>query len=111
MKRLDEVMAGVSPLPWVVGGPWPEVTVCAFTGHSDPDVGCDGREPLAKDFIEPDAGFVVRAANTFPALIRFVEAQECRCEVINETRQPSPSVFPQEPWKCPRCALLEKVLR
>lgn len=82
MKTLDEVMAGVTPLPWK------ELTV-----HTVLD--------------QPGRSYSIRAANTFPALVRFVEAQECECD--DWANQAFSNT--DKPVKCPRCALLEEVLR
>lgn len=81
MKTLDEVMAGVTPLPWK------ELTV-----HTVLD--------------QPGRSYSIRAANAFPALVRFVEDSPCRCEWGLRADE---SEYIVE--KCPRCALLEEVLR
>lgn len=54
--------------------------------------------------------FIIRAANAFPALVKFVEGSPCQC-VLPGTIYWRNEFDENNPPKCPRCALLEKVLR
>jgi len=85
MKTLEEALAGVTPLPWLYDDqPFPQ--------------------PVSDETSIKNGVFAIRAANAFPALVRFVESQPCRCNFDYTSGQIGD-------WnKCPRCAVLEKAL-
>lgn len=85
MKTLEELMAGVTPLPW----PIEDACRCnSWFGDTT-----ETRAQRIRNRI-----LSVRAANAFPKLVEFVLEQPCMCLVWNA-------------GQCNRCALLEEVLK
>lgn len=68
---IEEVMRGVTPLPWRAEGD--ELLVQSDTIVAD---------FWASDLLtgnEANCAYAARAANAFPALVAFVERQQCDC--------------------------------
>lgn len=83
MKTLSDAMRGVTPLPWRnLDEPFPD--------------------DVAFETALKNGEFAVRAANAFPKLVAFVEAQPCDC--AHSSNMAGRQVA------CPRCSALEAAL-
>jgi hypothetical protein len=84
LGRKGGTVAEHTTLPWAVGGPYPEITVCWLNGEDDPEVGNIGMEPICvvstaaqtanapievREIDEANAEFIVRACNNYEDLL------------------------------------------